>query len=56
MPEPQRQILPIPDQPHVGLTTYDAKDPDAAFPPIEPLRPPDGAPVEERLKVAMARQ
>jgi hypothetical protein len=24
----------------VGLTTYDAKDPDTTFPPIEPLRPP----------------
>ena len=22
-----RSVLPIPDQPHVGLTTYDAKDP-----------------------------
>ena len=33
-----RAILPIPDQPHVGLTTYDAKDPDTKFPPIEPLR------------------
>jgi hypothetical protein len=21
----QRTVLPIPDQPHVGLTTYDAK-------------------------------
>ena len=29
---------------HVGLTTYDAKDPDTKFPPIEPLRPPEGAP------------
>jgi arylsulfatase len=28
----------------VGLTTYDAKDPDTSFPPIETLRPPDGAP------------
>ena len=27
-----------------GLITYDAKDPDTSFPPIEPLRPPDGAP------------
>jgi arylsulfatase len=41
---PMRQILPIPDQPYEGLITYDAKDPDAAFPPIEPLRPPAGAP------------
>ncbi len=40
----QRTILPIPDRPHVGLTTYDAKDPDTKFPPIEPLRPPKGAP------------
>jgi hypothetical protein len=24
----QRQILPIPDRQHVGVTTYDAKDPD----------------------------
>ncbi len=40
----QRSILPIPDAQHVGLTTYDAKDPDTKFPPIEPLRPPEGAP------------
>ncbi|MBV9323221.1 MAG: arylsulfatase, partial [Chloroflexi bacterium] len=37
-------ILPIPDRSHAGLTTYDAKDPDTSFPPIEPLRPPSGAP------------
>src|SRR4030081_938953 len=35
---------PIPDVKHVGLTTYDAKDPDTTYPPIVPLRPPDGAP------------
>jgi len=40
----QRQILPIPDRKPVGLTTYDAKDPDTKFPPITPLRPPKGAP------------
>ena len=40
----QREILPIPDIPPVGLTTYDAKDPDTKYPPIEPLRPPAGAP------------
>jgi arylsulfatase len=28
----------------VNLTTYDAKDPDTSFPPIKPLRPPEGAP------------
>ena len=40
----QRTVLPIPDQPHVGLTTYDAKDPDTKYPPIRQLRPPPGAP------------
>ena len=39
-----RAILPIPNVPAPGLTTYDAKDPDTAYPPIEPLRPPEGAP------------
>jgi hypothetical protein len=39
-----RFSLPIVDRAYVGLTTYDAKDPDTAFPPIEPLRPPAGAP------------
>ena len=39
-----RTILPIPDQTHPGLTTYDAKDPDSKFPPITSLRPPQGAP------------
>jgi arylsulfatase A-like enzyme len=40
----QRSILPIPDPQHVGVTTYDAKDPAAKYPPIEQLRPPKGAP------------
>ena len=40
----QRTVLPMPDQPYVGLTTYDAKDPDTKFPPIRELRPPAGAP------------
>jgi hypothetical protein len=39
-----RQILPIPDVTRVGLTTYDAKDPDTTYPPIVPLMPPAGAP------------
>ena len=39
-----RTMLPIPDRPSFGLTTYDAKDPDTAYPPIEPLLPPEGAP------------
>ena len=42
--EIQRSQLPIPDVPPVGLTTFDAKDPDTSYPPIEPLRPPAGAP------------
>ena len=42
--ELSRSVLPIPERPYVGLTTYDAKDPDTSFPPIEPLLPPDGAP------------
>ena len=32
----QRSILPIPDRQHVGLTTYDAKDPETKYPPIVP--------------------
>ena len=38
-----REHLPIPDPKHVGLTTYDAKDPNTKYPPIKPLRPPAGA-------------
>jgi len=41
---PARHNLPIPDPQWVGVTTYDAKDPDTKFPPIEPVRPPEGAP------------
>ena len=47
MPQDQtlpRHVLPIPDQPQGGLTTYDAKDPDTHYPPIRDLRPPQGAP------------
>ena len=40
----QRDVLPIPDQPYEGELPFDAKDPAATFPPIEPLRPPAGAP------------
>jgi arylsulfatase len=39
-----RSILPIPDSPRTGLITYDARDPDTKYPPIEQLRPPKGAP------------
>lgn len=37
-------MLPIPDRPVTGLTTYDAKDPETEYPPIEPLLPPQGSP------------
>ncbi|HEU5454178.1 MAG TPA: arylsulfatase [Nocardioides sp.] len=40
----QREVLPIPNRPPVGLTTFDAKDPDTSFAPITPLRPPAEAP------------
>ena len=40
----ERDVLPIPDRPYDGPVPFDAKDPDAKFPPIEPLRPPEGAP------------
>ena len=40
----RRDILPVPDVPQVGLTTYDAKDPDTSYPPIKDVRPPAGAP------------
>ena len=37
-----RATLPIADRPHIGLTTFDAKDPVGNSPPIKPLRPPEG--------------
>jgi arylsulfatase len=40
----RRDILPIPDVAHVGLTTYDAKDPETSYPPIKDVRPPATAP------------
>ena len=39
-----RTVLPIPDRPFTGPIMFDAKDPNSKFPPIEPLRPPKGAP------------
>jgi arylsulfatase len=39
-----RNVLPIPARRPAGLTTYDATDPQTRFDPIEPLRPPAGAP------------
>src|SRR5262245_51168601 len=39
-----RRVLPIPDPPSRSPDVLDAKDPEAVFPPIAPLRPPEGAP------------
>src|SRR4051794_37160043 len=47
VPEPSnvdREVLPIPDRAYDGRVYEAAKDPDARFAPIEPLRPPAGAP------------
>jgi arylsulfatase A-like enzyme len=45
MPEDvDRQALPIPDREDARELPLDARDPEATFPPIEPLRPPAGAP------------
>ena len=43
--EIQRGVLPIPECPYAGPVKFDAKDPASKFPPIEPLRPPEGAPM-----------
>ena len=40
----ERERLPIADRAYEGPVYEDAKDPAAKFPPIEPLRPPAGAP------------
>ena len=42
--EIDRTVLPIPDPQRRPPDVLDAKDPAARFPPIEPLRPPAGAP------------
>jgi hypothetical protein len=34
----QRAVLPIPDRPHMGLMTYDGKDPGTKYPPIQDLQ------------------
>jgi arylsulfatase len=39
-----RVVLPVPDHQYLGLVTYDAKDPETSFPPIDKLLPPTGAP------------
>ena len=44
VPESQRSALPIPDPEPPRLVAYDAKEPGGTYPPLEPLRPPAGAP------------
>ncbi len=39
-----RSHLPMPNTVRTNLITYDAKNPDTKFPPIEQLRPPQGSP------------
>ena len=39
-----REVLPIPNQPYAGPVVFDAKDPAAIYPPIQEIRPPQGAP------------
>jgi arylsulfatase A-like enzyme len=39
-----REILPIPDREPVRATMYSARDEGASYDPIEPVRPPEGAP------------
>jgi arylsulfatase len=41
--ELERAVLPMPDQRPARFIAYDAKDPEAKFPPIKLLRPPAGA-------------
>jgi arylsulfatase len=40
----RRDVLPILNQPRLATVLYDAKDPEAKYPPIRQLRPPAGAP------------
>ena len=42
--EIQRSVLPIPDRADGVQSAYDAKDAGTKYPPIEPVRPPKGAP------------
>src|SRR5882762_6563999 len=39
-----RSHLPMPNTLRPHVITYDARDPETHFPPIEQLRPPEGAP------------
>ena len=48
-----RDVLPIPDRAYTGLIKYDAKDPEAMFPKMEQLRPPEGQ--DQRLQTTRRR-
>src|SRR5436853_91095 len=39
-----RTHLPMPSADRTGLITYDAKDPDTSYPPIQQVNPPESAP------------
>ncbi|MFL5754833.1 MAG: arylsulfatase [Chloroflexota bacterium] len=39
-----RRVLPIAQRPTLAPPAYDARDAEAVYEPIEPIRPPDGAP------------
>lgn len=43
MPDANRSMLRIPDPVLAPSPAIDARDPQATFPPIEPVRPPVGA-------------
>lgn len=43
-PSVRRDVLSIADPQHVGVTSYDARDPHTSYLPIMMLRPPEGAP------------
>ena len=51
--EISRDSLPIPSRKHVGLTTYDAKDPDTSYPADRAAPAPAGAP---NVLVVLARR
>jgi arylsulfatase len=42
--KPDRTVLPMPNTARPKLVVYDAKDPDAVFPAIPQVRPPEGSP------------
>ena len=42
--EADRTVLPMPNTARPDLVVYDAKDPDAVFPAIPQVRPPEGSP------------